>query len=192
MMTKYAIKSARDVIHDANLDLDEDSMALLAPKQSPLEFLHALIDAGIYCDAVTYLACMLPMRKALWWGYQCAREQLQYDPTDRQKRTLETVMSWFGQSNDTNRRRVGDWADACNNETPAGFIATAVFFSEGSVADEDSSPAYPLPYAYAHAISGAVVSSAHLAEPDAEELQRRLQRFLHLGEQLLDQQIEVM
>jgi hypothetical protein len=192
-MTKPA-KNARQIIEVTELDLSDEAEALLRDPadQSPREFLQNLMEHRLYYDAVPLLAIMLPRRDALRWGLRVAADQLSEEVDERYRQAYHTIEEWFRDSSEINRRRVETQGERCKFETAIGFLAMAVFFSEGSVSEPGSPETYPRPYAYAHAIGGCVTDAAHLGNPDSEVVQQRLVEYLVDGQKLQDKQLRVI
>ena len=150
----------------ARLGLDVERSSLLRPGMTAQDFLAALIEQQHLLDAVTFMAAALPKREAVWWGLVCARE-----PRDggalsaSDAAALAAALQWVREPTDANRRAAKDAADATEYTTPAGLVALATFFADGSLAPPDVQPVPPEEHLTAQTVRSAVIAAAVIHAP---------------------------
>src|SRR4051794_37369544 len=88
-----------------HLPLGIPAKKLLLPRQSPAQFLKALVDAGQYVDALRLMAVALLPREAVWWACLCCRHTLgaRGAPTPAEEQALKAAVSWVLQPDETHR-----------------------------------------------------------------------------------------
>lgn len=161
------------------LGLDVAASPLLREGMTADQFLAALIEQGQLMDAVSFMACALPKREALWWACLCARQAATPPLSETDAEALNTAMRWIRDPNEEHRRAAMPAAEATEYETPAGLVALGTFFSGGSMAPPDVSPVQTPPELTAHAVSSAVMLAAVMEQPEQAENKYRL--FLQTG-----------
>ena len=170
-------EQARAVCGQLGLDVNQSS--LLREGMSAKEFLAALIEQEQFVDAVTFMACALPKREAVWWGYLCARE-VQADPLPEPDAVaLSAALEWVREPTDARRRAAKDAADASEYATPAGLVALATFFTGGSIAPPEVLTVEPAEHVTAQIIRGAVMAAGVIHEP--EHAAERYRGYLQTG-----------
>ncbi|CAO3460113.1 hypothetical protein [Azospirillum argentinense] len=176
-LRKIRQRQARDV---ADLcTLDDAARLLLAPDQSPTDYLAALIGAGRRADAVRVLAHALPPREAVWWACVCIRATLPPDAPEPVLSALESARAWVFQPSDANRRAAYASAQATDFQHAASWAAVGAFWSGGSMAPAGA-PDVPAPDGLAgKAVAAAVILAAVSRQP--EQGNQRLAAFLDSG-----------
>jgi hypothetical protein len=124
----------------ARYEASAPALALAQDGTSSEAFLDALLEAGQIEDALAFLAHALPRREALLWGSRCVRAALPPEPPPKITAALAAADAWIGGPSDERRRAAMTAAEAATYGTPAGCLALAVFFSEGSLAPPDCPP----------------------------------------------------
>jgi hypothetical protein len=158
----------------ALLGLDPEQSPLRRPGMVAQDFLAALVEQGLLEDAVTFMACALPKREAVWWGYLCARESGHGEaPSNADAAALAAALAWVTEPTDVNRRAAKDAADATEYSTPAGLVAFAAFLSGGSLAPPDVQAVAPEEHLTAQVIRSAVMVAAVIHEPQEAEAHYR-------------------
>ncbi|MCF7993563.1 MAG: hypothetical protein K9L32_00650 [Chromatiaceae bacterium] len=158
------------------LGLDVDASPLLREGMTADQFLTALVEQGQLRDAVTFMACALPKREALWWAYLCAREATTPPLCETDAAALDAAIRWISDPSEEHRQAAMPAAEATEYETPAGLVALGTFFSGGSIAPPDLSPVPTAPELTAHSVSGAVMLAAVMEQPEKADATYR--RFL--------------
>ncbi|NBC12499.1 MAG: hypothetical protein GVY09_03970 [Gammaproteobacteria bacterium] len=151
------------------LGLDLEQSPVLHDGMSAQEFLAALIAARQFIDAVTFMACALPKREAVWWSYLCARETRGVELSALDAAALAAALAWIREPSEAHRRAAKDAADATEYTTPAGLVALSVFFTGGSIAPPDVQVVEPEEHLTAQTVRSAVMAAAVIDRPqDAE------------------------
>lgn len=107
--------------------------------EAPLEFVAVLGRSATPEEAITYAAYLLPRRRAVWWGHECARSLLHL-LTEEDRQMLTLAEAWVREPEEEQRVRALMFAMAGKNKTPGVWIALAAGWSGGSMSD----PGLPL------------------------------------------------
>ena len=147
-------------------ELSEKAMELMKPEYHPREFARLLADNKLFPDSVRFIAHALPKREAVWWGWSCARKASGANPPPKIKAALAATEAWIAQPTEENRRAAEEASKAADVSTPAGCAALAAFFSGGSLGPAHAPAIPPGEHLTAKAVSGAVIFSAVVNEPE--------------------------
>lgn len=140
-----------------NVPLGQEAAGLLKPDQTSGEFLAVLINCGLRLDAIRFAAHALRKHEAVWWGALCLWEFYRPDPAAGVSQVLQATVRWLQEPDDQNRRAVDAAGKNAGGNTPAGSLATAVFFSGGSVSLPELPEVQPKPHMTAQNVANAVV-----------------------------------
>jgi hypothetical protein len=156
----------------ASFDLDAAAAALLAeaPRQSPQVFFAALTGRGLWLDALRFRTHWLPKREAVAWALDCVQGSGELTAEDRA--ALDAVARWLeapDPPDDAVRRKAGAAAEALHHSTAAAWVATAVFWSGGSIAPPDSPAVSPADHLCGTAVSAALLMLAAQRPPTQVE-----------------------
>lgn len=157
-------------------ELGEEAQGVLRPDVNSASFVKDLAKAGLFPDALKMLAHALGGRKCIAWSITCLEDLKTSTP--KQEVAIAAVQKWLAEPNDANRRAAHDSAEEAKIATPAGCIAKAVFFVEGSIAPKGASEVPPPAY-IAEKIAAGGVQMAVVLEP--REAAERYQRCLEIG-----------
>jgi uncharacterized protein DUF6931 len=157
-------------------ELDEKAQNVLRPDVNSAGFIRDLAKAGLFPEALKVLAHALGGRKCIAWSMACLGELKPSSP--KQEVAVAAIEKWLAEPNDANRRAAQAAAEQAKISTPAGCIALAVFFSEGSIAPTGASEVPPPPYV-AEKIAAGGLQMAVVLQPD--KAAERYQRCLDLG-----------
>ncbi len=147
-------------------EASQQAAQLVTAEMSPRRFVDRLLAEGLNEDALSFLAYALPRREALWWGLRCVREVTPAQPKQEIGAAVAAADAWITQPSDARRRASLVAAEAATYGTPAGCIALAVFFSEGSMSPPDC-PAVPVgEWFCARTVAAAVLLSSLAKGPD--------------------------
>jgi hypothetical protein len=163
-------------------ELGDDAIQLLKSddvRGGPREFLAILSKREMFPEAVRFLAFSLPRRECVWWAWVCARKASGTEPKPAVKAALEATERWIVQPTDEHRRAAMESAQAADVGTPAGCAALAAFFSGGSLGPAHLPAVPPGEFLTAKAVTGSVILSAVINEP--EKAAERFREFLALG-----------
>lgn len=170
-----------------HFDLLKQSLPLLTAEQTPAEFLQILIQQGHYHDAVSFLAHAMPAKQGIWWACLCIQEHL-YNSDKTEQQAYHAAETWLHKPTEAHRRNTEQHAEAGSYNTPASWIAAAVFWSGGNIAPKNKPMMTPPSHLYAQAIGGSVVMSAGLHCPATSVVEERYQQYLALGVQVANGQ----
>ena len=137
-----------------------------------------LVQGGDLAGAAMFLGHALPRYECVVWAL---RSLIDAGLVDRGDPLVVAVLRWIDSPDDDLRRAAGDLADAERRNSPARYLAQAVFFSGGSIAPRDLAPVQPPPDLCAKLAAGAILSAAYAAGDPAPALRTALS----LGEQLV-------
>lgn len=156
-----------------------EAAALATPDMAPRRFVDLLLAQELNEDALAFLAHALPRRDALWWGLRCVRAITPAQPAPEIAAALEAANAWITSPGDERRRKSMLAAEAATYGTPAGCIALAVFFSEGSMSPPDC-PAVPVgEWFCARTLAAAVILSS--LAPGPEQVAATARKFALSG-----------
>ncbi len=138
-----------------------------------------LIDEKAVDAAIELLAHALPRREAVWWAATCVRERLPEPAPAVELRLLAGAEDWVRKPSDEQRRAVFELARAEGMGTPAGLVASAVFFSGDTLGPADRPPVPPAGNLVGTMVVNAVrIAATRLA---AQEGPQWLAEFLTVG-----------
>lgn len=159
-------------------ELSEEAKPILRDDSTPTGFVVDLAKAGLYTDALKQLAHALGGRRCIGWSLASIRK-LQPKPAEKEQRALATVEKWLAEPNDANRRAAQKAAEKAQISTPAGCVAMAVFFVEGSIAPPEAQDV-PVPPHVAEKIAAAGIMLAVVGS-EPEKADERYKQSLELG-----------
>jgi hypothetical protein len=154
--------------------LSEPARAALEPPPAPGAFVERLAGAGLFPDAVRFLAHGLPKREAVWWACLAARAALDNTAPQPLVQALAAAEAWVYKPDEANRRAAMASAEAAGFDNPASWAAVAAFWSGGSLAPPEAPAVPPGETLTAVAAAGAVMLAAVLHEPERAAEKYRL------------------
>ena len=157
----------------------EAAWGFLREGQTPRQFLDVLIENGELPDAVRFLAYALPKREAVWWACLCARTASGPNPPAPILAALHAAEAWASDPSEENRRAAMPVAEVAGFATPAGCAAVSAFWSGGSLGPPNLPVIPPDESLTAHGVSGSVILSAVVVEP--ERAPEKFRIFLSQG-----------
>jgi hypothetical protein len=167
-----------------HVELEEAAKAQIQKDFTPRQYVNRLIAKKYYQDAAKFWAYALPKREAVYWACLCVRKVEGSKALARSTAALDAAERWVLNQTDETRRAAMPAARAAGFNTPAGWTATAAFWSGGSLSPPDAPVMSPDEYLTAHAVAGALSLAAGPAESDkAVALYRQ---FLLLGLEVAD------
>jgi len=176
-LKKVAVPKAAAVCRD--IELDPQAVKCLEADPEPVEFLNALLERQLYPDAVRFLARALPKREAAWWACICTRGMMAQDAPPSSLKALEAAEQWVYKPTEANRRLAEAAAQSTAFDGPAAWAAMAAFWSDGSMAPENSPPVTAPENLSSKAVAGAVMLAAVSREP--EKAAAKYRYFLEQG-----------
>ncbi len=166
----------------AELELEDESIELLTPDQTPSEFVDVLIADEQFADAVRVLAIWLSKRKAVWWAYLCVRNVLGEGLSPTDAAVLEAAHVWVTTPDEEHRRAAMSAAEACQFEGAASWVALAAFWSGGSLAPPDSPEVLPNERLTSQGVTAALMMC--VTQGDATKITERYQAMLSTGDEV--------
>lgn len=167
---------AKDLF-DAFVTAGDDILA--RPKgETPLEFIAALARSPTPEEAITFSAYLLPRRKAVWWGHECARS-LAHLLTEQDLQMLALAEAWVREPEEEQRLRALDTGMACPSKTPGVWIALAAGWSGGSMSGPGLPPVPPPPHLTPRAVNAGVLGA--LARVDNGHRAATLKTFVDMA-----------
>jgi len=148
--------------------LGPEAQTLLAPQVAAHEFLALLVKRKLYEDAIQFATFALDKPHAIWWGTLCLWQFHRPQPPAPVETVLQAVIDWLQNPNEEHRRAADAAGKVCGITTPAGCLATAVFFSGGSVSLPDQPNVDPKPHMTARNVANAVRLAAKLTARSAQ------------------------
>jgi hypothetical protein len=138
-------------------ELSDAARQALTSKIKLAPFLAQLVRDELWTDALRSAAFGLPRASALWWGTLCLWEFYRPHPAAAVERCLAATVAWVRDPTEANRRAAYDAGQAAEITTPAGNLAMAVFFSEGSLSPAGQPPVPTKPHYLPQSLAAAVV-----------------------------------
>ena len=182
-MKKITAKIAQEITE--LFEFVDEIQPKLDDQRPPVAYFQLLVDKGHYQDAITFLAHAIPPKEAVWWACVCARHH--FDAADESfQQGLKAAEAWVYDDSEENRRICEKFAEAGDYSTISSWACAAAFWSGGSISAEDDAPIEVLPYIYAHAVTGSIVSSASFSPPEPEDDKERFMQYFKHGLNIAD------
>lgn len=147
----------------------EKAAAMLLKGMKPGEYLGGLIDAGLWTDAIRFLAFALPRREGVWWACVAARTALNSASPPGHGACIAAAEEWVFQPSDEARRNAFAVAEKAGFNSPAAYAALGAFWSGGSLAPPGMAEVPPDPALCPTAVSSSVLLAAVIREPHKAE-----------------------
>ena len=119
------------------VDLEKKSIEILEPEYSIADFIQALNEQSQSLDAIRLLSAWMVPKKSIFWAWKCVKELSAHELSEDEVDALNAVSTWLSESTDENRRKAKLLAEKADFATAASWVAAAVFWSGGSIADPD-------------------------------------------------------
>jgi len=145
-----------------------------------------LVDSDRLDEASRFAAAWLGPRGAVWWGALCVWNELRdVEPEEAADRlaAIDAAVAWVLEPSDERRRAANSLGHAVGLDTAAGVLATAVFWSGGSVSLPEQPAVDPPPGMNAKLVAGAVLRAA--AAPSDAARRATLRQSLRMAAELL-------
>lgn len=168
--------AAAELCRDMKLRLRPPARELLDEEITPRAYFQRLIEADLLPEARRVLAHTLPKRRALWWGCLCAMESYGEQPPAE---ALSAVLRFVIHPTEANRRATHEAGKRARPNTLGGCLASAAFFSGGSVSLPGLPEVAPRPFVTGRLVGVAVYLAA--VTRDAAAYKQALREYLALG-----------
>jgi hypothetical protein len=139
-------KLACELVEWGHIKLKPAGQQLLTPELSVREYFELLVENDCLADARRVLAHSLPKRRALWWGVLTAYDAFRPQTPAMLENVLKAVTQFVTAPTEEHRRACGEVAKRTPPSSIAGCLATAAFFTAGSVAPQGLPPVAPKPF----------------------------------------------
>lgn len=148
------------------IKLGGEARQLLNDRQTAAEYLALLDRERLYPDALRFAAYSLSKREAVWWGCLCLWQVYRPRPTVRQEEALKAALAWVQEPSEENRRSADAASQVTGQDTPAGGLALAAFYSGGSISLPGLPSVAPKPFLTAKTVAGVVLLASCQISPD--------------------------
>jgi hypothetical protein len=171
--------NARELIEWGKIKIKPEGAKLLTDEMSAREYFKVLLQHHCLADARRVLSHSLPKRRALWWGVLTAQAALGDAMPPSLGKILPVVTQFVLTPTEDLRRACGEVAKQIPPSTIAGCLATAAYFSAGSVSPPGLPPVAPRPFITGRLI-GVVVYLASVSR-DPALYKQYLREYLRWG-----------
>lgn len=177
--TAVRLTEARQVAALMGVDVDDRPPAGIAIR----DHYDALRAGNRRSAALAYLGHALPRLEAIAWAARIVADNAgDPPPPPRIRHALDVAVRWLEQPGDAHRRAAGDAAEAISRPVAERLLASAIFYSGGSIAPPAASPVMPPDHVAARYAVGAISDATHRsADPVAA-----LETALVLGERIAE------
>lgn len=114
-------------------ELSDAALALLSKEIKVPQYLAQLARNNLWNDAINFSPFGLGRVEAVWWGTLCLWQHYRPAPLPDIDACLKAIVAWVREPSDGARHIARQAGNVAGATTPAGVLATAVFFSEGSI-----------------------------------------------------------
>jgi hypothetical protein len=123
----------------------EDARALItqAGELSARNFIAQLADAGLFSEALRYLAIALPRREAVWWACMAGKTLLPAELPAAELTAWRAAETWVYKPTEQHRRAADAPAEALRFGSAGAYAALGVFWSGGSLAPPETNVVVP-------------------------------------------------
>jgi pSer/pThr/pTyr-binding forkhead associated (FHA) protein len=148
-----------------HLPLSEAAQELLSADQSPSDYLQLLTDKKLFPDGIRFLAFLLPKPLAVLWCAKCVADTLGDTLSPPQRAAIQAAESWGKAPTEEHRRLAEKSVQELGTGSPAGWVALAAFWSDGSLTPEGLPELPPSPGLTSRAITAALMMVAPHGTP---------------------------
>ncbi len=179
--TAVRLTEARQVAALMGIDRDDQ------PAQDVSAHRHydTLRSGGQRSAALDYLGHALPRLEAIAWAARVVADAAapgSQPPSPRARHALDVALRWLEEPSEAHRRAAGDAAEAISRPLAERLLASAVFYSGGSIAAVGAAPVMPPDHVAARYAVGAIRAVAYRGDDPASALDRALT----LGERIAE------
>ncbi len=177
------IKLAQAALVCQDCKLSDEAKLLITNKITSADYLELLLKNNFYPDAIKFLAKALPVREAIWWAYLCSSQTEINTANEDALAALDIAEKWVYQPDEILRRTAEAIAKKLNYKTASSWLATAIFWSNGSITPPDNLPVIAPDYLASYAVAGAIMLAAafNKTNPIKENYQRYLQQGINIA-----------
>jgi len=163
-LPKLTTSSGADLA--AKAKAQPSSQALLKPRMSSSEYVHALEENKQSVDAVKALAHGMPERDSVSWACQSS-QKVAGKLNPEEKAATQAAQAWVKNPTEANKLAAGEAASKTDFKGPGGWAAQAAAWSQSPAPAANPAPGAPAtpaaPALTPAAVAGAVLLAAGLA-----------------------------
>lgn len=138
----------------------------------PDVYFAGLRDEGRLVEAVVYLAHALSRRDAIGWALACLCD----NGFDRDDPVARVAAEWLDEASDAHRRAAERAGEQALPGSAGQLLASAIFLSGGSIADDGQAPVLPAPETCGRFVACAIVKAATHGVAFEQQIVRALDR----------------
>ncbi len=157
----------------------DDARLLLRDDLTADAYLTLLKGRQLYQDALSFTVHLLPKREAIWWGCLCIWKMCRPEPKGPEVEALRATVHWVLSNNEDSRQAAGKAGKAAGPGVPAGSLALAAFWTDGSMAPPGLPDVAAPPLLAAKTVAAALDLAIARADPSRKAEYQ--QSFLHLA-----------
>ncbi|QCB43226.1 hypothetical protein E5673_14170 [Sphingomonas sp. PAMC26645] len=117
----------------------------------------ALRSSNLRSASLQYLGHALPRLEAIAWAARIVADTAATSPPPpRARHALDVALRWLEEPSEAHRRAAGEAAEAISQPVAERLLASAVFFSGGSIVAPNASPVVPPDHVAARYAVGAI------------------------------------
>ena len=179
------LTEARQVAALMGVDVDNRPLA-----DVPVRAHYDALRAGNQRSAaLQYLGHALPRLEAIAWAARIVADTAAADPPPRRARhALDVALRWLEEPTEAHRRAAGDAAEAISQPVAERLLASAVFFSGGSIVAANAAPVVPPEHVAARYAVGAIDEATRRATDPVAAIETALM----LGERIAERGMTVL
>jgi len=133
----------------------------LPPPEVSLRARYEELKASDPAQALTFIAHALPRFEAILWAAAIVAEAQGPAPSRAQQMVRSAIHHWAEMQDDAARRAAHDSAQSLSRDLPERSLASAIFYSGGSIAPLDAAPVLPVPGLANRLAAIAVIQAAY-------------------------------
>lgn len=140
--------------------------------EDPKTYFDKLVGSDALVDAATFIGVALPRLEAVQWAARVLSPATALESKPYRKRLSDGIRRWLDNPDETRRREL--WSIVAERDTPSPewLLASAIFFSGGSIAPEDVAHVQPPPEVCGKLAASAVIAAAHETDEPASALRK--------------------
>lgn len=164
------------------LQLSEEVKGVAKTVKTGPELVAALAAKRKYVPAIRVQAHLLPKRHGVWWGFLCVQEVFQGKLPAKEQAAADAAEKWVRDPSEVRRYECESAAEATTYDLSGSWVATAAFWSGGSLTAPDQPEVPPDERLTGQALTSALMIAAVHQDPGQDE--DRYKSFLKKAQQV--------
>jgi hypothetical protein len=164
------------------LQLSDEARAIAGPLKTGPDLVAALAAKKQFVAAIRVQAHLLPKRHAVWWGFLCVQEICRGKLPPQEQAAAEAAEAWISDPSEARRYACETAAEATAYDLPGSWLATAAFWSGGSLAPPELPEVSPDERLTGQALTSSLMIAAVQYDPGLDEA--RYEAFLKKAQQV--------